>query len=143
MSDNIQHPHSLIKEKRPLSFLDLDYDIRLIIYAELRVRSKAIVFAYDKSPFRKAGQVYPLRCHARYRSEERPYPAILCACKTTYFEAMPILYAENIYGDRGDMHRHLSWAEHFVSIIGRSQASLVKHFELNLLGHAESSEILT
>jgi hypothetical protein len=111
--------------RRPLSFLDLDYDVRLIIYRALLIRPKPI-------------PIYHLEDHSRRKypslvREGQIHSNILQTCAQVYGEAIPILYGKNSFFFRYYLDVVIpNWSE-FISIIGDRQASHVTQIQLRIL----------
>ncbi|KAF1824745.1 uncharacterized protein K489DRAFT_400569 [Dissoconium aciculare CBS 342.82] len=135
MSSNAsQHVPPTDITRRRTSFLDLDYDVRLMIYTELFVRPQVVGFIYDLDLFAPADAVQ--RMQVNLMALETPiYPEILRASKIVYAEAMPRLYAGTRFSDGGAARRSPRWARDFLSRVGSRQARYARDFEWGFPHH--------
>jgi hypothetical protein len=109
--------------KHPVSFLDLDYDIRLMIYRQLLIRPVPITFGCEDMPAREKTKAWPAQ-----RGDL--HVGLLLVCKQIYKEATLILYGQNTFGfllckSQNPRPR----AERFLSIIGPWHAVYLTHVD--------------
>ena len=70
------------------TFTKLPTEIRLIVYKELLVRNRGPELCFRSDNHHKA---------CNHAPKFYVHPAILRTCKTIYYEALPILYADNVF----------------------------------------------
>jgi hypothetical protein len=107
--------------RRPLSFLELDYDIRLQIYGELLIRPDSTPLEFHQKPIRLWTDNALLQTFQ---------PQILRTCKQIYNEAMPLLYGQNEFKFRVDTGSIDPRASEFVFCVSARRAKLIRRIIL-------------